>query len=201
MKRAAGAVLWILPPLLCPALYWYGFRAWFRADDFAWLGVGKDIHGWRDLLLALFQPRAQGTIRPWSERLFFMALYGAFGLDALPYRLVVFATQFANLTLIQWIGARLTGMRAAGFWAAVFWLVNSAQAEPLGWTTVYNQVLCAFFLLLAFYFLLRYVETGDRRFNTWQWIVFLLGFGALEINLVYPALAAGYTLLCARSYF
>src|SRR5262249_23943339 len=29
----------------------------------------------------------------------------------------------------------------------------------------------------------------------------LLGFGALELNLVYPALAAGYTVLCARKYF
>jgi len=29
----------------------------------------------------------------------------------------------------------------------------------------------------------------------------LLGFGALELNVVYPALAATYTLLCARTHF
>src|SRR5205823_576769 len=34
-----------------------------------------------------------------------------------------------------------------------------------------------------------------------QWIAFLLGFGALELNVVYPALAAAYTFLCARNYF
>src|SRR5262249_18228102 len=67
--------------------------------------------------------------------------------------------------------------------------------------SVYNQALCGLFLLLAFYFLLRYIETGKGRFNRAQWIVFLLGFGALEINVVYPALAAAYTWLCARSYF
>src|SRR5439155_2538713 len=50
-------------------------------------------------------------------------------------------------------------------------------------------------------FLLRYIETGEKRFNRAQWIVFLLGFGALELNVVYPALAAAYTLLCARPYF
>jgi hypothetical protein len=69
------------------------------------------------------------------------------------------------------------------------------------WSSVYNQALCGFFLLLAFYFLLRYIETGATRFNILQWIVFLLGFGALEINVVYPALAALYTLLCARPFF
>src|SRR5207249_3975588 len=68
-------------------------------------------------------------------------------------------------------------------------------------SSVYNQALCGFFLLLAFYFLLRYIKTGDARFNRAQWIVFLLGFGALELNVVYPALAAAYTFLCARPYF
>ena len=41
-------------------------------------------------------------------------------------------------------------------------------------------------------FLLRYVESGNPRYNLCQWIAFLLGFGALETNIVYPALAAAY---------
>ena len=59
-------------------------------------------------------------------------------------------------------------------------------------------MLCGFFLLLAFHFLLRYLETGERRYNLFQWAAFLLGFGALELNVVYPAIAAAYTLLCVR---
>ncbi|MGA8580919.1 MAG: hypothetical protein WB579_19685, partial [Bryobacteraceae bacterium] len=46
-----------------------------------------------------------------------------------------------------------------------------------------------------------YIETGARRYNAAQWIVFVLGFGALELNVVYPALAASYTWLCARRRF
>ena len=91
--------------------------------------------------------------------------FGLFGLDALPFQIVIFATQFANLVLVASIGARLTGLRSAGFSAAVFWVLNSSGIEPLGWSCVYNQVLCGFFLLLAFHFLLRYVETGARRYN------------------------------------
>jgi len=61
--------------------------------------------------------------------------------------------------------------------------------------------MCGLCLLLAFYFLLRYLETGDRRYNLAQWAVFLLGFGALELMVVYPAVAAAYTWFCARRKF
>lgn len=201
-----NAAFWLTPPLLCLLLYWRDFTAWFRADDFAWLGVGLYIRNFHDFLVAMFSPQAQGTIRPWSERAFFMAGFSLFGLDALPFRIVIFATQFANLALIASIGTRLTGMRAAGFWAAIFWVLNSSQILPLGWVCVYNQVLCGFFLLLAFHFLLKAVAQASdvrsaRRYELLQWLVFLLGFGALELNLVYPAIAGAYTYLCARPYF
>jgi hypothetical protein len=121
--------------------------------------------------------------------------------DATWTKIVVFATQFANLALAASIGARLTGLRAAGLCASLLWVLNGSGIEPLGWTCVYNEVMCGFFLLLAFHFLLRYTETGRRRYYLYQWGAFLLGFGALELNVVYPALAAAYTLLCARRYF
>ena len=194
--RLASAAFWLAPSLLCLALYWRGFTAWFRADDFAWLGTGLYIRNFHDFLVAIFAPQAQGTIRPLSERAFFMLGFSLFGLDALPFKMVVFATQFANLALVASIGARLTGVRWAGFFAAIFWALNSSGIEPLGWSCVYDQVLCGFFLLLAFHFLLRYVETGKRRYNLFQWAAFLAGFGALELNVVYPAIAAAYTLLC-----
>jgi hypothetical protein len=194
--RLASAAFWLAPSLLCLTLYWRGFTAWFRADDFAWLGTGLYIQNFHDFLVAIFAPMAQGTIRPLSERAFFLVGFSLFGLDALPFKLVVFATQFANLALVASIGARLTGLRWAGFFAAIFWALNSSGIEPLGWTCVYDQVLCGFFLLLAFHFLLRYVQTGERRYNLFQWAAFLAGFGALELNVVYPAIAAAYTLLC-----
>ena len=200
MSRARSAAWWAAPSLLCLLLYWPGLTAWFRGDDFAWLGAGLDVQNSHDFLVALFGPKAQGTIRPLSERAFFMLGFHLFGLDALPFHIAVFATHFANLGLAAVIGARLTGSRAAGLCAAMLWVVNSSGILPLGWVCVYNQVLCGFFLLLAFYFLLRYVETGRRSFYVWQWVAFVAGFGAQELNLVYPAIAAAYTVLCARRY-
>ena len=200
-SRTAGtAAYWLLPPLFCLLIHWAGFTAWFRADDFAWLSLDNGVHNFHDVLSALFSPQAQGTIRPWSDRGFFMVGYALFGLNSLPYRIVIFATAFADLALVASIGTRLTGRRAAGFWAALLWTVNTSSVQPLAWVCVYNEVLCAFCLLLAFHFLLRHVETGARRYYVYQWIVFVLGFGVLETNLVYPAIAVAYALLCARRY-
>ena len=61
-----------------------------------------------------------------------MAGFSLFGLDALPFKIVIFATQFANLALVASIGARLTGLRAAGFFAAVFWVLNGVGHRAAG---------------------------------------------------------------------
>ena len=71
----------------------------------------------------------------------------------------------------------------------------------MSWSSSYNEILFCFFLLLSFALLLRYMETGRTRFYVLQWIAFLLGFGALELMVVYPALAAFYTLCRDRKYF
>jgi hypothetical protein len=201
MKRAPWALAWIIPPLVCLALYWPGLRAWFQADDFAWLSLSLDVHNGADLLKALFVPKAGGSTRVLSERAFFLAFHAMFGLDALPYRIWVFATQFANLWLLAAIARRITGSDLAGLLAPLFWIVNGTLAVIMTWTSAYNQVLWAFFTLLSFWFLLRFVETSARKYELAQWVSFLLGFGALELNVVYPALAAVYVFFQARSYF
>jgi hypothetical protein len=198
MNRVHRAVWWTLPSLLCLALYWYGLKCWFAQDDFAWLSLHLDVQDLNGLWRNLFTPMAQGTIRFLSERGFFLLFYWLFGMDALPYRIFVFATQVANLVLLASIARRLTGSRFAGFAAPVLWMANSALATPMAWSSSYNQILCAFFLLLSFHFFLRHIETGRWSYYWWQWAAFLAGFGALELNVVYPALAFSYALLCAR---
>jgi len=71
----------------------------------------------------------------------------------------------------------------------------------MGWNSAYNETLCAFFVLVAFFALLRYIDTSNLWLNRLQWVFYLLGFGALEVNTVYPLLAASYTALFAKHYF
>jgi len=199
--RALRIAYCTIPPLAAVWFYWLAIKTWFVADDFAWLNHAMEFSNFREFLRAVFVPMAQGTIRPWSDRLFFIVLYRLFGLDALPFHILAMVTQCANILLLLSIVRRLTGSRLAGFAAALFWIFNPSQPLALAWSSAYNQPLCALFILSAFHFLLRYLETGQPRYWVLQWTVFLLGFGALELNVVYPALAAAYTFLCARKYF
>jgi hypothetical protein len=199
-RKQLTLLYWLFPPLFCVYVYWYALTGWFQQDDFVWLGLLRSVHGGRDLFLALFKPTIHGTWRPWSDRAFFLAFRALFGLQGLPYHIWIFLTQFANLALISHITWRLTGSRLAGFFAPLFWIGNAAIVMTMSLACLYKDILCSFFLLLAFYFFLLYIETGARRYYVWQWVVFLLGFGAMETNLVYPAIAASYALLCARPY-
>ena len=200
MVRTKHVLYWTAPSLLCLLIYWYGFRAWFQMDDFAWLALHQKVTDIPSFLGAMFRPYAQGTIRPWSERLFFLAGFWTFGLQAVPYRVVVFLTEFANLVLLTYLTRQLTGSRLAGFLAPVLWIVSGNVYQPLSWTSAYNQVLCSTFILAALSLFVHYTRTGDRRFYWAQFGVFVLGFGALELNAVYAGLAFLYALCCARRY-
>jgi hypothetical protein len=189
----------VLPLLLLLALYWPGLTNWFYQDDFGWLNLRHDVHSFRDLGPALFAPKAHGNIRPLGENAYFLVISSLFGVDALPFRIWAFATQGASLILLGSIARRLTASRAAGFWAQVLWTGNTGLAAAMCWTSIYNQLLSGFFFLLAFWFFLRYVESGSARDAAGHWAAFVLGLGALETNVVYPAIAAVYALLFARA--
>ena len=200
-ERFLGVAWWAVPPVAAIWFYWLGVKTWFWADDFAWLTHTTEFYTFREFLYALFKPMAEGTIRPFGDRLFFIVFYRLFGLDPLPFHICIGLTQCANLVLLAAIARRLTGSRLAAFAAALLWIANTAQPMVMGWAAAYNQPLCALFLLGAFFLLLRFIDTGRRRYWVWQWVVFVLGFGALELNVVYPALAMAYTFLCARRFF
>jgi len=60
-----------------------------------------------------FLSAAQGTIRPWSERGFFLLFHSLFGLDSLPFRVAAFVTMSVDLLLVAWLTRRLTVRRSA----------------------------------------------------------------------------------------
>ncbi|MDX2153157.1 MAG: hypothetical protein SFV54_20605 [Bryobacteraceae bacterium] len=198
--RTLAVAAWLGPCLFCLWVYWYGLKAWFQQDDFAWLFLRQHVEDWGSFFHSMFAPMAQGSIRPWSERGFFMLFHWLFGMEALPYRIWVFATQFANIALLGSVARKLTGRWVAGVLAPILWIANPALGVPMSWTSAYNQILCAFFILAAFRLFLAYVETGRARYYWLQFGVFVLGFGANELNVVYPALAAAYAVLCSRKH-
>ena len=179
--------------LACTLLYWKALLTWFQGDDMNWLNLHLGVRNGRELWNALFTPMAQGTVRPLSERAYFIGLSSVFGINPLPFRILAFATQFANFAFLWSIALRLTGSRAASLISCCLWMLNIGLVTALSWNSTYNQILCAFFLLASFRLLLSYLETNSTRSYIAMWLTFLLGFGALELMIVFPVLAATYT--------
>jgi hypothetical protein len=196
-----AAAYWAFPSLLCLILYWPGLLTWFQDDDFAFLGLLANIHNPHDLLNVLLMPTPGGSWRPFSDRGYYLLVQSLFGTRPLPFHIICFLTQFVNLILLSAITRRLTGSIAAAFLAPVLWIANSKLILVMTWCLAYDYALCGLSLLTAFWLFLRWTDTGARRYYVGMWIVFLLGFGVLETNLVFPMLAAAYAWLCARSCF
>jgi hypothetical protein len=173
------------------AFYWRGLGDWFYQDDFGWLHLGPAT-GFHNFLYILFAPKAHGNIRPWSENLYFYGLKALFGVNPLPFRIVVFATVGADVVLLAALVRRLTGSLLAAATAPILWLANPNIAPALCWTSIYNESQYLVFVLLAFLLFLR----GKYWQQT---IVFVLGLGSLEIAVMYPAVVLAYALLYDRA--
>jgi hypothetical protein len=195
MKRVA---YYLCAPVVCLVLFWRALFTWFRTDDFGLLGLASTVHDLPSLTFALFHPVAQGTIRVLSDRLFYLSLYDLFGVRSGPFHAVIFLTWFLTLALAAEIGTRITGSRGAGLVAALLWTVSKIMVTPLAWAAVYEVVLCAFFAVAALYARARWLESGTRAWLAAEWICFLLGFGAQESMVMYPAAAVLYTWTVAR---
>jgi hypothetical protein len=173
---------------------------WFQQTDFIWLDLRNHVTNVQTFLRAMCSPMAQGTFRPLSERGFFLLFTEIFGFRSFPYRLLAFLNQFLNVLLLMLVTRKLTKSALAGFVAPLLWLSSITLILPMAWTSAYNQIQCATFLLLSLYLFIRYTETGARKFYWAQWATFVLGLGSLELAVVYPAIALLYALLFARRY-
>ena len=81
MGRIPSIAYWLVPPVFCLLIYWPGLLVWFQQDDFVWLGLRRELSQGSDLWRLLFAPMGQGSIRPFSERGFFLLFSTLFGLN------------------------------------------------------------------------------------------------------------------------
>jgi len=184
---------WLLPALVMLAVHWHGLCTWFQQDDFAWLGLLREVREGVSLTETLFHPSQHGTWRPLSERAYFLLLPALFGAEAWPMRVAAFATQAGSLALAQAIMLHVTGSRLAAVLAPVLWIVNSKMTIAMISNGAYVHVLGGFLLLLATWCLLTERWRG-------MWAAFLAGFLASESNVVFPAVATAYCVLLARGH-
>ncbi len=197
-QRLAGLGLLLLPSLVTFAIYWPALASWFQQDDYAWLGLLRDVREGGSLWDALFAPSQHGTWRPLGERAYFLLFPWVFGYEPWPMRAWAFLTFCGAMALLSSLVLRLTGSRAAAVLAPVLWAVNSKLTIVMVSNGAYIHLLCGFLLLLALWNFLRHLESGLRRHLALAWAAYLAAFGAMETSVVFPALATALCLAVAR---
>ncbi|HLH43367.1 MAG TPA: hypothetical protein VKV74_10300 [Bryobacteraceae bacterium] len=195
MKKAG---YYLCAPAVCLALFWRVLFTWFRTDDFAFLANASSVHDLPSLLRALFQPAAEGTVRVLADRLNYLTFYWLFGVAALPFHVWGLLIWFASLALAANIGARIAHSAAAGLVAALVWTTSAVMVTPLAWAAVNDMLLLSLLALAALYARIRWLDTGAGGWLALEWSFYLLGFGALETMVMYPAVAVLFTWAVAR---
>ena len=194
-RRWLDALLRLAPIVFLVLFYRDALRTWFQQDDFAWLLLRQSLNTPADWFWGLITPFAQGTVRPISERLFFIWGREFFFLDPRPMHLVVALTQTANLLLLFSLAMRLLRNPWVASLACFTWLTGIGLATPMSWLSTYNQVLISLVFLGGLRAFIAAADSGRRRWLVLAWLSFLFGFGVLELNVVFPALLTAWVLL------
>ncbi len=159
LRLSRAALAWGLPA----ALFLYlavvcrvGLSAKFAADDMMNLGTYLQ-RGWG--------PAGKGLVLFWSTfyrpmgGLFYLSIYEWFGLNPLPYRVVVYVIVLANGLMVYALARRLTGSRPTAWLAALACGYHGHQPDIHYNTSSVYDVLCFSFYLAAF---LLYVRSREQ---------------------------------------
>ena len=161
-----------------------GIRAYFTPDDM------MNLYG------AWFRPLLEAD-RPLGA-LVYRILFGRFGLDPLPYRVVSFVLLLANLGLLYLFCRALSGSREVGALAALIGAYHAHLADLYYSTGTIYDLLCFTFYFSAFtwYLAIR------RRGGTPSWTqagalsaLYLCAFAAKEMAVTLPLFLLLYELV------
>jgi hypothetical protein len=197
-RLVAGAIIFLILAVYIVVLYAPGLQSWFQRDDFWWLTLRSTVHTPCDLWQALFTPMAQGTIRVWSERVYFLLARDLYGTSAFWYHMTSFLAMLVAAGGLVGAVYSLTKNAIASVTAAIVWLSNPALAMVFGWASAFNQALSSVFFMGCTLLLIRYERTRNYRDALVLATVFVLGFGASELMVCFAGVALIYALVRDR---
>lgn len=144
------------------------------------------------------------TTQPYFRPMFsvlFTISYAIFGTSAWGWHLVNVLIHGANTWLVMATLAKLTGRIQLAAMAALLFAVHPAHSESVAWISGVTDPLMTLFLLPAFYFYLRYQETGRKAMMGIALGFYFLALLSKETAIAFPALVAYHELTMGRHSF
>lgn len=176
--RWAGTVATTALTLVTVAAFWRVFENGFVYDDEGYVTRNPFVQQGITLrsIVWAFTAFYQANWHPltWISH---MLDWRLFGQNAMGHHLVNLAFHAANVLLLFWALARMTGAVWKSAFAAALFAVHPLHVESVAWVAERKDVLSAFFWLLTMLAYARYAERP--RFRRYFLVVLLFGLGLL----------------------
>lgn len=139
---------------------------------------------------------ATGYYRPLA-RMSYLIDYQLWGLNPFGYHLHNILLHGAT-TIAFFLTAKLLFSRNSALYAASLFAIHPIHVEAVAWISGRNNLLAALFIMLSFYFYIRFERDGRRAFVLLSLLCFAIALFCKEFALMLPLLLVLYHTCCVR---
>lgn len=179
--------------LFLPSLNYYFFQDDWFVLNWATTGSLSSLLGLRTDII---------YYRPISMPLFFVINYKLFGLNPLPYHILVFAIFFALVVSIYLLLKALVENRRVALFIAFLYATWPIHFMGLSWLSTTSYILGPFFIVLTYFSFIKYLRHKKRFFYLISFSLFLLALGSSEFAIILPIIILIWGLFTdGKNYF
>lgn len=170
------------------AFYFKTAGAGFVTDEIGWLQTYSDI-GWQGIFNAFGDKSLH-----YGYHLIGFLLWKSFGLNGIAWMFVFVtihtAVAFLSFDIFENLfkTAEVTSAQYIAFAGSLLFAISPYQTEPLVWYACIHYLVSSFLLLLAFRFLLLYMDNWRVKYVVVFYVCFVFALFTLEISFAFPIL-------------
>lgn len=177
--------------LIVFGLYYPALTTYFSQDDFFMFKVSQTNGTFSEFIKLFgaysFEERGIAFYRPIVREVPFNIYYSLFGLNALPFRIILFLVHFTNIYLVYLLFQNLFKKNLISLFTAFFFGISAANVSVLYYLAGGIETAGAtMFALFTLIFYKSYIDSSRQRFYYCALITFVLSLASHEINLSLP---------------
>lgn len=177
-------------------LYYPVLTTYFSQDDFFMFKVSQtdgSLEGFIKLFgIYPFEERGIAFYRPIFREAFHNLYYQFFGLNHLPFRIILFLIHFFNIYLVYILMQKIFKQNLVSLFTAFFFGISTANVAILYYLAGgIESVGAMMFALLSLISYKNYIDNSKLKFRIFSFIFLILALASHEIILAIPLVLAG----------
>lgn len=176
-------VLYILISFLILLVFCPVLSGYFFMDDFYFLSISRAA----SLIdfLKFFSPIKNIPYRFISQQLFFFSMQKIFGLNPLPYHLLILFIHLINSLLIYKVFL-LLGNKNKSYLLSIIYAVSAIHFVGLFSITGSYFIFGMFYFLISVYFWLNFIIQSKKKYYFLSFLFYIMAVFSSEITMVFP---------------